>query len=87
MTPLVELNCKYYSPSYYDDELIVTSTVSKLTPARIVFSYEVFRKDSPKPICTGYTVHAIVNRNMKPVNTKKVFPKIYEAMEKMMQDE
>ena len=84
MTPLVELNCKYFSPAYYDDELIVTATVSKLTPARIVFYYEVFRKDSNKPINTGYTVHAIVSRDMKPINTKKLFPEIYEAMEKMM---
>lgn len=85
MTPLVELNCKYYSPAYYDDNLIVTATVSKLTPARIVFSYEVFREDNlDKPLSVGYTVHAIVNKGMKPINTKKLFPKIYEAMEKMM---
>ena len=83
MTPLVELNCKYYSPAYYDDELVVTATVSKLTPARIVFYYEVFRKDQEKPINTGYTVHAIVNKDMRPVTTKKIFPEIYKAMEKM----
>lgn len=86
MTPLVELNCKYYSPATYDDDLIVTATVSKLTPARVVFSYEVFKEDNiDKPINTGYTVHAIVNKDMKPINTKKVFPEIYEAMEKMME--
>ena len=84
MTPLVELNCKYYSPAYYDDELTVTATVSKLTPARVVFYYEVYREASDKPINTGYTVHAIVNKDMKPINTKKVFPEIYQAMEKMM---
>ena len=83
MTPLVELNCKYYSPAYYDDELVVTATVSKLTPARIVFYYEVFRKGQERPINTGYTVHAIVNKDMKPINTKKLFPEIYNAMEKM----
>ncbi len=84
-TPLVELNCKYYSPAYYDDELVVTATVSKLTPARIVFSYEVFNKNNmDKPINTGYTVHAIVNKEMRPINTKKVFPEIYNIMEKMM---
>ena len=85
MMPLVELNSKYISPAYYDDELIVTATVSKLTPARIVFSYEVYRKDQEKPISTGYTVHALVNKEMKPINTKKLFPEIYKAMEKMME--
>lgn len=84
MTPLVELNCKYYSPAYYDDELIVTATVSKLTPARVVFSYEVYRQNSDKPLCTGYTVHALVNKDMKPTNVKKNFPEIYNIMEKMM---
>ena len=84
MLPLVELNSKYYSSAYYDDELTVTATVSKLTPVRIVFYYEVFRKNSDKPINTGYTVHAIVNKDMKPINSKKLYPKIYEAMEKMM---
>ena len=84
MTPLVELNCKYYSPAYYDDELIVTATVSKLTPARVVFSYEVYREGSDKPINTGYTVHALVNKDMKPINTKKLYPEIYNAMEQMM---
>ena len=87
MTPLIELNCKYYSPAYYDDELVVTSTVSKLTPARVVFYYEVFRENQEKPINTGYTVHAIVNKEMKPINTKKFFPEIYNAMEKMTEEE
>ena len=86
MTPLVELNCKYISSATYDDELIVTATVSKLTPARVVFSYQVFKAENmDKPINTGYTVHAIVNKDMKPINSKKLFPDIYEAMERMME--
>ena len=85
LTPLVELNCKYFSPATYDDDLIVTATVSKLTPARVVFSYEVFKEDNmDKAINIGYTVHAIVNKDMKPINAKKLFPDIYDAMEKMM---
>ena len=87
LTPLVELNCKYIKPAYYDDELVVTATVSKLTPARIVFYYEVFKDDSDKPINTGYTVHAIVNKDMRPINTKKLFPDIYQTMEKMIEEQ
>ena len=86
MLPLVELNSKYKVPAFYDDELVITATVSKLTPARIVFYYEVFRQDLDTPINTGYTIHAIVNKNMKPINTKKMFPDIYEAMTKMLED-
>lgn len=86
MTPLVELNSKYYSPATYDDNLIVTARVSKLTPARAVFYYEVFKENElDKPINTGYTVHAIVNKDMRPINTKKLFPEIYKTLEKMME--
>ena len=86
MTPLVELNCKYYSPATYDDDLIVTARVSKLTPARVVFYYEVFKENNiDMPINTGYTVHAIVNKDLKQIKTKKLFPEIYETMEKMLE--
>lgn len=84
MLPLVELNCKYNTPAYYGDELIVTATVSKLTPARIVFSYEVYRPGEDKPLNIGYTVHAITNTELKPINSKKLFPEIYTALEKMV---
>ena len=86
MTPLIELNCKYYSSATYDDDLIVTARVSKLTHARVVFYYEVFKENNmDKPINTGYTVHAIVNKDMRPINTKKLFPEIYNTMEKMLE--
>ncbi len=86
MTPLIELNCKYYSSATYDDDLIVTARVSKLTPARVVFYYEVFKENNmDKPINTGYTVHAIVNKDMRPINTRKLFPEIYNTMEKMLE--
>ena len=84
MTPLIGLECKYYSPAYYDDELIVTSTVSKLSPVRVEFFYEVYRKGEEKPINVGTTTHAIVDKNMKPVNSKKLYPDIYKIMEDMM---
>lgn len=84
MTPLIGLECRYMSPSYYDDTLTITAWVSKLTPARIEFSYEVFRKDNDKPINIGITTHAIVDKNMKPINTKKLYPDVYQSLEKMM---
>lgn len=84
MTPLVGLECKYYSPAYYDDELIVTATVSKLSPVRVEFYYEVYRDVNEKPINVGTTTHAIVDKTMKPINTKKLYPEIYRVLENMM---
>lgn len=83
MTPLAELNCKYILPAEYEDELIIKVGISKLTPARIVFTYEVYKDGIEKPINTGSTLHAWVGKNLKPINLKKEFPDIYEKMKEL----
>ena len=86
MTPLVELHCKYKNPAHYEDELIVTATISNLSPVKVEFYYEVFHKNNSKPICTGSTIHALVNsKDFRIVNAKKEFPEIYEILEKIME--
>lgn len=81
MTPLVELSCKYMHPADYEDILTVRVWVSKLTPARIVFDYEVYKEGLEKPINTGSTTHAWVGKNMHPINFKKEFPELYQKIE------
>ena len=86
MMPLVELQCKYKKPAHYEDELIVTSTISKLSSIKVEFYYEVFGEGDNKPICTGTTVHALVSSNdFHIVNVKKDFPEIYAILEKMLE--
>lgn len=88
MTPLVELSCKYKKPAHYEDELVVTSTVSKLSGVKIEFYYEVFLANEEKPICTGTTTHALVSsKDFHIINVKKEFPDIYSVMEKMMEED
>lgn len=44
MMPVLELNCKYIKPVYYD-ELITIKTIVKVLPAaRIFFEYEIFNQ-------------------------------------------
>ena len=78
LTPLVELSCKYIEPAYYEDELTVKTKIEKLTPARIVFEYEVL-KDG-RNINIGSTTHALVGKDLKPINMKKHFPDVYKKL-------
>lgn len=82
LTPLVGLSCKYIEPADYEDELIVKTKIGKMTPARIVFEYEVCKKNEEKPINTGSTIHALVGRDLKPMNIKKHFPEVYEKLKR-----
>ena len=80
LTPLVELSCKYIEPADYEDELTIKTKITKITPARIVFVYEVYKDETQKTINVGSTTHAFVGKNLKPINIKKYFPQVYEKL-------
>lgn len=86
MTPLVQLSCKYIHPADYEDILTIRVSVSKLTPARVVFDYEVYKEGIEKPINTGSTTHAWVEKNLHPINFKKEFPELYKKIESTIEE-
>lgn len=81
-TPLVELQCHYYKPADYEDELTIQVSVGELSPAKVRFDYKVFKKDVL--INTGYTLHAWVGSDLRPFNLKKNRPDIYEKIQKAL---
>ena len=87
MTPLVELNSRYIFPAEYEDVLTICVEISKLTPARVVFNYQIFKEGIDKPINTGSTVHAWVGKDLKPINLKKQYPEIFEKVTKLVNQE
>ena len=84
MTPLSELNCKYIAPADYEDVLIIQVEISKVTPARVVFEYKVYKEKDNTLINTGSTMHAFVGKNLKPLNLKKQFPDIFEKISNLV---
>jgi acyl-CoA thioester hydrolase len=84
MMPMINLNCKYSGAAHYEDELTVQVKINMLTPVRIEFEYIIFKNDKQKPINTGSTMHAWVNKSMRPINLKKYNPEIYSAIERAL---
>lgn len=71
MLPLTETYCKYLQGALYDDMLIVETTMTRFTGARVVLEYRVIRESDNCLLAQGKTVHAITDRNLRPVNIKK----------------
>lgn len=84
MLPLIELNVKYILPAEYEDVLTIHVEIAKLTPARIVFNYQVLKEGMEKPINTGSTIHAWVGKDLKPINLKKQYPEIFEKVSQLV---
>lgn len=78
--PLIELQCKYIAAAFYEDELTIEAKVSNVTPVKLEFEYKIYKNGSSKPINTGRTLHALVNKDLRPVNVKKNYPDLYEKL-------
>lgn len=84
MMPLTETHCKYIQPCTFDDEITIKTRLVTLGAARCGFEYEVF-KDG-ELIATGRTVHAFTDTKPKPINCKKHFPHIWNALADITED-
>ena len=64
--PVIEAHCEYKSPARYDDELLVTTKGTLLSPARVEFEYEIIRPIDATINAVGRTVHAAVDTTGRP---------------------
>ncbi len=78
--PLIELSCKYKSPAHYEEDIIVRTKISKMTYVKIEFSYQVIRECDNYLLSEGSTLHAFVNKSLKPVNFAKSSPELFKAI-------
>ena len=61
---IVDIGCKYKRPAYYDDLLIVRTTLAKTTHVKIVHEYKVFRDG--QLLAEGHSTLACVDKEGKP---------------------
>ena len=63
ITPLTSLECKYKKAAFYEDQLQIYASLTKLSPVRLEFSYKVTRDGDL--IATGKTTHGMVTKDLK----------------------
>jgi acyl-CoA thioester hydrolase len=63
--PVLEVGAKYFRPALYDDTLTIVTTLHEKPLLRIRLEYEVRRAE--ELLATGFTVHAFIDREGKPV--------------------
>ena len=83
MLPVTGISCRYRLPARYDETLVVTTRITRLSPARIEFSYTVEKKDGGTLLAEGTSSHGFVSSgDFKPISLKKAMPDLYSLMEK-----
>jgi len=64
LLPVRSLSISYHAPAYYDDLLLVRTTLKGIPSSRIIFDYEVFN-EAGDLICTGNTVLVFVDEQTR----------------------
>ncbi len=73
---VAEIYCRYKSPAFYDDVLVVRTKVAEVRSRSLRFIYEIFRASDQVILAEGETLHLVTD------NDKKVrsLPEIYKNM-------
>ena len=86
MTPLIELNCEYKKPAYYNQEVEIRTKIIKLTPVKFIIEYDIFNKEN-QLINIGKTTLAWADsKSFKIINLQKKYPEIYKSIEKIVEN-
>lgn len=73
---VVESYCRYKSPAFYDDELIVRTRVNELRKRSLRFGYEIYRATDGKILAEGETTHVVTDSENRVCS----FPPEYSEM-------
>lgn len=73
MLPVSEFSVNYFSPAFYDDELTVITSITKIKGARIYFEYQILNQEN-KTISKAQTTLVFVDKTtMKPIQAPTSF--------------
>ena len=67
LIPVLRAHCEYLKPAKYGDALIIHTVRSRLGHARIRFEYEVRREGGDELLTRGFTEHAFMSTDGKPL--------------------
>lgn len=80
LLPVIETKCEYKNSARFDDEIVVCTKVGEIKGVRIRMDYEIYRKEDNELLVTGYTTHAFVNKDLKPINFRRKFKNVWDAL-------
>ncbi len=73
---VVEVNCRYYAPARYDDEVIVRTQIEEANPRMVRFSYELLAAEDERRLAAGHTKHIFCGRDFRATK----LPENYRAL-------
>ena len=72
--PLIEAHLKYVSAAFYDDILIIETSLKEIPKLKMKLEYKIFRKENNELVTEGFTEHIFIKKDTKkPVRPPQFF--------------
>lgn len=83
--PITKIDAKYLAPGRFDDVLIIETTATALTKAKMAFSYRIIREEDGEVLVTGHSQNVFTRRDTGHIT--RLPDKYYEIFSRAMEDE
>jgi acyl-CoA thioester hydrolase len=70
---VAEVNCRYSSAAFYDEEVIIRTRIAGSKPRMVHFEYELVSGDDGRLIARGETKHVFCGRDRKPMRVPEKY--------------
>ena len=78
---VAESYCRYKSPAFYEDELIVRTRVEEIRSRSLRFIYEIYRPSDETLLAEGETLHLVTDNNKRVRSLPEIYKEKLLAVE------
>jgi acyl-CoA thioester hydrolase len=82
---VVEVNCRYFSPARYDDEVIVRTRIEHANPRMVRFGYELTEAEGGRSLACGFTKHIFCGRDFRAVKLPEKYRPLFGIVSEQAQ--
>ena len=83
--PVLGVNINYKYHVTFEDTIIIKPYIKEYTGVRMTVGYEVTDKKTGSIVLTGETKHCFTNKELKPINLKKVNKEFSDKFQKLLE--
>ena len=82
--PVLNVDCTYKHHVTFNDTILIKVFVKEYNGVRLTMGYDVRNKENNEVVIIAETKHCFTNKNLKPINLKKVNPTFSQKFENLL---
>lgn len=84
--PTLGVSCEYKHRVTFGDTILIEMYTTEYTGVRMTVKYTITNKATGQIVTTGETKHCFTDKNLKPINLKKLAPEFSEKFDNLLQE-